>query len=151
MEIRKMREGDVAEAYSLICSSLDEHFAPEVVSYFLAQWPSGQVVACDLSGHVIGYLAGARLSSGRCSIALFCIGPAYRSRGIGTMMLERFRHFATMEGMSAIQLEVKESNLAARRFYTRNGFSVTETLPAFYNDGSTGIRMVSTRPAFQAN
>ncbi len=146
-----MREEDVAEAYSLICSSLDEYFAPEVVSYFLAQWPSGQVVACDFSGRVIGYLAGARLSNGRCSIALFCISPDYRSRGIGSMMLERFRHFATMEGMGTIQLEVKENNLAARRFYLRNGFNVTETLPSFYNDGSTGIRMVSTRAVYQVN
>ncbi len=151
MEIRRMREEDAGEAYSLICSSLDEYFAPEVVSYFLAQWPAGQVVACDFSGRVVGYLAGARLSHGRCSIALFCVNPSYRSRGIGTMMLERFRHFASMEGFPTVQLEVKERNEAARRFYLRNGFTVTETLPAFYNDGSAGVRMVSSRPSYQVN
>ncbi len=151
MEIRRMRETDAGDAYSLMCSSLDEYFAPEVVSYFLNQWPSGQVVACDFSGKVVGYLAGARLSSGRCSIALFCVSPDYRSRGIGTMMLERFRHFASMDGLGTVQLEVKENNLDARRFYLRNGFSVTETLPSFYNDGSTGIRMVSVSRAYQVN
>ncbi len=151
MEIRRMRDSDAAEAYSLMCTSLDEYFAPEVVSYFLNQWPSGQVVACDPSGRLVGYLAGARLSQGRCSIALFCVSPAYRSRGIGTMMLERFRHFATMDGLNTVQLEVKERNESARRFYQRNGFTVTETLPSFYNDGSTGIRMVSRSHAYQVN
>ena len=117
-----MRESDAKGAYAVMLSSLDEYYAPEVVQYFLMQWPAGQIVACDFSGKVIGYLAGARLGPGRASISLFCVDPAYRSKGIGSMMLARFRQSAMMEGAGTVQLEVKEYNDAAIRFYTRNGF-----------------------------
>ena len=46
--------------------------------------------------------------------------------------------------MRAVQLEVKSSNLGAIRFYERRGFIRAEELPGFYNDGSDGIRMVSS-------
>jgi len=144
MEIRIMRETDASGAYSVMVSSLDEYYAPEVVQYFLMQWPAGQIVACDFSGRIIGYLAGARLGPGRASVSLFCVDPAYRSKGIGSMMLSRFRQSAMMEGIGTIQLEVKENNASAIRFYTRNGFTVTERLERFYNDGSAGVRMVSS-------
>ena len=41
MEIRIMRETDANGAYSVMVSSLDEYYAPEVVQYFLMQWPAG--------------------------------------------------------------------------------------------------------------
>jgi len=151
MEIRIMRETDAQGAYSLMVSSLDEYYAPEVVQYFLMQWPSGQIVACDFSGRVIGYLAGARLGPGRASVSLFCVDPAYRSRGIGSMMLARFRQAAMMEGIGTIQLEVKENNASAIRFYTRNGFTVVERLERFYNDGSAGVRMISSGSSVRSN
>ena len=47
-----------------------------------------------------------------------------------------------MEGFSSIQLEVKERNTRAMDFYKRNGFVPIEYLESFYNDGSSGVRMV---------
>ncbi|MCQ2084730.1 MAG: GNAT family N-acetyltransferase [archaeon] len=142
MEIRKMRQGEEPSAYSLMCSSLDEYFAPEVVSYFMMQWSSGQIVAVDLFGHIVGYLAGARLPNGRASISLFCVDSNYRGKGVGSMMLNHFRQAAMMEGISSIQLEVKDGNTFAFEFYRKRGFVPTERLEAFYNDGSSGTRMV---------
>lgn len=151
MEVRVMRNEDEGGAYSVILRSLDEYYAPEVVSYFLMQWPAGQIVACDFTGKIIGYLAGARLGPGRCSVSLFCIDPLYRSKGVGSMMLSRFVQSALMEGITHIQLEVKENNTSAIRFYTKNGFTASERLENFYNDGSTGIRMVHTVSTVRAN
>lgn len=47
-----------------------------------------------------------------------------------------------MDGYSIIQLEVRTSNLLAKRFYEKRGFRVTERLCGFYNDGGDGYRMV---------
>lgn len=142
MEIRIMRQEDESQVYSLICSSLDEYFIPETVTYFRMQWGHGQIVATDFTGNIIGYLAGAKLPNGHASIHLFCIAEAYRRKGIGGMMLERFKQAAIMEGYSIIQLEVKEGNSSAYKFYSNKGFVPVERLSQFYNDGSSGIRMI---------
>lgn len=144
MEIRVMRETDGPQVYSVICESLDEYFLPETITYFRMQWPSGQIVASDFAGRIVGYLAGARLPNGRASVHLFAVSSGYRGRGIGSQLLARFRQSAAMEGYAEIQLEVKESNAAAFRFYSKRGFVPAERLESFYNDGSAGIRMVGS-------
>ncbi len=143
MEIRKMRAEDSAGVYALMCESLDSYFAPSVVEYFLMQWPGGQVVAVDPVGNIIGYVAGSRLSDSRASVALFCVKREYRRHGIGSALLERFRQAAAMDGARIIQLEVRETNAEAIGFYRRRGFMPTERIENFYEDGGTGIRMVS--------
>lgn len=137
-----MRSSDETAAYNLICSSLDEYFLPETVSFFRMQWPAGQIIAVDLFGNIIGYLAGAKLPNGRASVHLFAVAGPYRGKGIGSMMLDRFSQISAMEGLSEIQLEVKEGNDTAYRFYLKRGFVPIERLECFYNDGSAGIRMV---------
>jgi len=137
-----MRPADTGSAYSLMCRNLDEFFVPAVVDYFLMQWPSGQIVACEATGNIIGYLAGAKLDGGRSSVSLLCVDLAYRNRGIGSSLLNSFLRSARMEGIRSVQLEVRDTNVGAIRFYERRGFMVTEELPGFYNNGGNGIRMV---------
>ena len=141
MEIRLMRQEDETKVYALISNALDEYFRPEVVSFFRMQWPAGQIVACDFAGNVIGYLAGAKLPNGHASIHLFAVSEGFREQGVGTMILNRFRQSAVMEGFPVIQLEVKEGNTPVIEFYRRRGFKATQFLEGFYNDGSNGIRM----------
>ena len=149
IEIRFMRPSDADSVHSLIISSLDEYFSPEIPLYFLNQWPRGSFVASDFAGNIVGYIAGASLSGGRVSVSLLCVEHSSRGRGIGSALLGHLETSARMEGIRTIQLEVKTSNSQAIRFYERRGFMRTEVLPGFYNDGSDGIRMVSS--AFGAN
>ena len=144
VEIRLMRPGDAEAVHSLIGMSLDEYFSPEIPLYFLNQWSRGSFVAADFAGNVIGYIAGAVLSGMRASVSLFCVSPNARGRGIGSSLLAHLVNAARMEGIRTIQLEVKTVNTNAIRFYERRGFIRTEDLPAFYKDGSDGIRMVSS-------
>lgn len=137
-----MRHEDEAQAHSLICRSLEEYFLPETVSYFRMQWGHGQIVATDIFGRVIGYLAGAKLPNGHVSIHLFCVAEEHRGKGLGTIILERFKQAAIMEGYNVIQLEVKANNTSAYKFYSERGFVPVEKLDNFYNDGSSGIRMI---------
>jgi len=144
VEIRAMRPADAEAVHSLMMSSLDEFFSPEIPLYFLNQWPRGSFVAADFMGNMLGYVAGASLAGGRASVALLCVKASARGRGIGSALLRHLETAARMEGMRAVQLEVKSSNLGAIRFYERRGFIRAEELPGFYNDGSDGIRMVSS-------
>jgi ribosomal protein S18 acetylase RimI-like enzyme len=43
--------------------------------------------------------------------------------------------------MRTVELEVRKSNEAAIRFYTRYGFQITNLLARFYTDGEDGFKM----------
>lgn len=144
VEVRPMRPGDADAVHSLMASSLDEYFSPEIPLYFLNQWSRGSFVAADFAGNILGYIAGALLSGGRASVSLLCVDRNSRGRGIGSALLAHLLSAARMEGIRTVQLEVKTLNTNAIRFYERRGFTRTEALPAFYNDGSDGIRMVAS-------
>ena len=142
--IRKMSEKDADAVYRLMCRVLDQHFEPEVILYFMMQWPRGQYVSCDLFGNIDGFITGSRLSSGRVSVTLLGVDPRKRRTGIGSALLRSMRQAAAMEGFHTVQLEVRSDNTAVIEFYKRRGFSETERMPAYYTDGSDGLRMVSS-------
>lgn len=141
--IRRMAETDLQQVFAVLNLNLDDYFAPEVVGFFLAQWPEGQFVATSVTGQVIGALCGGRLGGGRASVSLLAVDAPYRGSGAGSALLEALRRQCVMEGIQRIQLEVRTTNTSAMGFYSRRGFRVTESLPSFYNDGGDGYRMVA--------
>jgi ribosomal protein S18 acetylase RimI-like enzyme len=58
-------------------------------------------------------------------------GPA-RRRGFGTRLLGEFLRRAQSEGATAIFLEVRESNHAARSLYEKWAFSESGRRPRYY-------------------
>ena len=54
------------------------------------------------------------------------VSPSLRSRGIGSALLAEVEIRARSAGCSRITLEVRAANHAARRLYTRQGFSGAE-------------------------
>ena len=139
--IRQATERDVEAVCALINSSLDQYFSPLVVGFFFAQWPTGQIVAEDVFGNLLGAICGSKLDSGRVSISLFAVDEAFRGKGIGTSLLDSFRRRCMMEGVGVMQLEVRSINLKAKGFYEAHGFSVIEYLENFYADGGDAYRM----------
>ena len=139
-----MRQDDADQAYEVLMSSLDEWYDRSVVDYFLMQWPSGQFVAVDLTGRVVGYIAGARLENGSASVSLLAVSEGCRNMGIGTRLLQSLMAAARISGIGRVQLEVRDTNRTAVRFYQRRGFAVTEHLRGFYNDGGDGLRMAAS-------
>ncbi|MDY0294081.1 MAG: N-acetyltransferase [Candidatus Methanomethylophilaceae archaeon] len=142
MLIREMVPEDAGEVYRITCASLDQYFNPNMFTFFRAQWPSGQLVAADLTGRPVGYICGSRSGIAKVNISMFAVSEGYRSKGIGGMLLEAFRSRAALEGAVTVTLEVRPSNEGALRFYKRHGFAVAEYLPRFYNDNGDAVRMV---------
>lgn len=137
-----MTGADLQQAFAVLNLNLDDYFAPEVIEFFLAQWPEGQFVATSVTGEVVGVLCGSRLSGGRASVALLAVDSRWRGEGVGTSLLDQVRRACMFSGIRTLQLEVRTTNASAIGFYTRRGFHIVETLPGFYNDGGSGYRMV---------
>ena len=51
------------------------------------------------------------------------VRPHRRGHGLGTLMIDQLLADATASGISAIEINVDESDVDAQRFYERHGFS----------------------------
>ncbi len=139
--IRRMEARDSEAMFAIARTALDEQFLPDVFLTLSQSWAEGQFVACDFSGHPIGFVCSARIDGGGVRIMLFAVAPGYQGLGIGTRLVEKTILQARLEMRRFITLEVRKENLRARRFYSRFGFSATDYLPAYYNDGGDAVRM----------
>ena len=141
--IRAMEVSDLDNVYGLLSRTLDQYYAPEALSFFLAQWPQGQFVAVDYCGRTVGFIFGALLPGNRTTVSLLGVDSNNRGCGIGTALLEHFKRASVMWGSPVIQLEAR-ANSPACSFYRKRGFLETENLSAFYNDGGDAVRMICT-------
>jgi [ribosomal protein S18]-alanine N-acetyltransferase len=62
------------------------------------------------------------------------IRPAWRGQGLGTRLLRRVLTEARRLGARRATLEVRASNLGARRLYERFGFVIAATRPGYYSN-----------------
>lgn len=143
VQIREYRPTDLDRVYEIAMKSFDEFYDPSVFDYFRAQWPSGQLVACDIHDVPIGFLTATKMSGRRVRIMMLGVIPEFRNKGTGQMLLDRFRMTSLLEGNVTIVLEVRMTNTDARRFYRRNGFIETDILRDYYRDGGDGVHMIA--------
>lgn len=145
--IRRAMISDSSEINRIVNYNLDDYFSPEVIDFFLMQWPNGQFVASDYMGNPIGVLLSTRILDNCVSITLLAVNADARSKGIGTALMNRFRQECLMNGIKVISLEVRTTNVKAIKFYQKHNFLICETMENYYNDGGSAYRMSS--PVFK--
>ena len=99
---------------------------PEYLEYDL------MVAACD--GRVAGFAVARRLVQGESELLNLAVDPAFRRRGVGRRLVEAL----TAGHPGVLWLEVRESNLGARKFYKSLGFCEAGCRPGYYADASEG-------------
>jgi ribosomal-protein-alanine N-acetyltransferase len=60
--------------------------------------------------------------------------PSHRRRGVAGAIFEALLAHPRAEGAAIVTLEVRATNLAAQRFYQRNGFREIAMRPRYYPD-----------------
>jgi [ribosomal protein S18]-alanine N-acetyltransferase len=78
----------------------------------------------------------------RAHLSLLAVRLEYQDQGVGRRMLDWLTESALTAGISSIHLELRERNLAARRFYLRQGFAETARIPGYYRGVETAVRML---------
>jgi [ribosomal protein S18]-alanine N-acetyltransferase len=74
------------------------------------------------------------------------VDPRCRGQGIGGLLVRDVaRRLPTR--ITTLSLEVRHDNVAARGLYARLGFTLHESLPAYYPDGGDGVRLRAPRQA----
>ena len=74
--------------------------------------------------------------AGELQIANFAVKPEYRKLGIGRMLLTHVMQLARENDCATAFLEVRASNLAARKLYRRLGFEEDGVRARYYSPGN---------------
>ena len=141
LRIRLFSPLDVNGVSSLVRTTLGEAYPPTLYLDLYHWWREGFVVA-ENSGQIIGFVAGVVSSPGHARILMLAVETPYRRQGIGTQLMTSFMRECAMKGMKTVELEVRQSNNDAVRFYQNHGFQLSHTLPRFYTDGEDGFKLI---------
>ena len=93
----------------------------------------GVVLAAEEAGKFCGFVC-ARAVAGKWEIENVVVGAEFLRRGIASELVRELIQRAQSEGASAILLEVRESNVPARRLYEKHGFCEIGRRRAYYRD-----------------
>ncbi len=74
-------------------------------------------------------------------LILLAVRPRMRRRGLARELLAWLEHTADVAGIRKIELEVRERNSGARRFYREQGYKSGPSIPRYYDGIETAVRM----------
>jgi ribosomal-protein-alanine N-acetyltransferase len=102
-------------------------------------------VCAWLGGRIVAY-AGMWIVVDEAHITTFAVDPAWRRRGIGDRLLMALLDLAIARGARDATLEVRVSNVAARRLYENFGFRPIGIRPRYYTDDGEDALVMTTPP-----
>jgi [ribosomal protein S18]-alanine N-acetyltransferase len=124
---------------------------------FSAPWPDDAYRSEIETNHLATYLvvtvgdevvafAGTWLMVDEAHITTFAVDPRWRRRGIGERLLLTLLDVAIERGAREATLEVRLSNVAARRLYEKYGFRPVGLRPRYYSDNGEDALIMTTEP-----
>jgi ribosomal-protein-alanine N-acetyltransferase len=95
--------------------------------------PRRVMLVMEEESAVQAFLVGRALNA-EWEIENIAVADSRRRRGLGRQLLEEFLRFSQGEGAETIFLEVRESNLAARKLYEKCGFAENGRRQRYYKE-----------------
>ncbi|OQB49261.1 MAG: N-acyltransferase YncA [Firmicutes bacterium ADurb.Bin153] len=127
MSARHVKAVARIEEQSFACPWSEAAFEAE-----LANRAARYIVAIE-DGAVVGYAGYWRIFD-EAHITNVAVRPDMRGKGHGRRVMEELVKLAKSEGVSAMTLEVRVSNLTARALYASMGFASAGIRPDYYED-----------------
>lgn len=103
-------------------------------SHYEHAFSSGRMVlVIEENSAVLGFIVG-RGGTGAWEIENIAVSGGARRRGLGTRLLGEFLHQIRSSGASEVFLEVRESNVAARKLYEKWAFIEAGRRKSYYQN-----------------
>jgi ribosomal-protein-alanine N-acetyltransferase len=123
----------------IIEQGLQWSWTPERVGRCILS-PDINVVTAKNDGDLLGF--GIMFyGNNKAHLNLLGVDAGWRSHGIGSRLLEWLESCALTAGLESCQLELRESNTKARRFYLLHGYSEIDRVQGYYQQRENAIRM----------
>jgi len=133
LTIRPMQSGDIDAVAGLEVEVYPQPWSSKVFREELALPNRRYVVAEDGTGTIVGY-AGLLLVEDDAHITTLAVDPQVRRRRLGSRLMLALVDASLAAHARHLTLEVRMSNLSARRLYERFGFAPVGIRKNYYRD-----------------
>jgi ribosomal-protein-alanine N-acetyltransferase len=142
IRVRDLRQGDMSSILDIEYRCFKDPYPLSLLNHLHKMHPDGFMVA-ELNNRIVGYVIGVIRWGLTGHILAIGVDPPFRRKGVGTALMANILDRLRRKGAREVRLEVRKSNLAARRFYLELGFMEREEVPHYYEDGETAVVMTS--------
>jgi len=145
LHMRPMTEEDLPFVQLIEGASFTTPWPPHAYRQELESNRLAHYLVALIGERVVGY-GGIWLMVDEAHITTFAVHPSFRRRRIGERMLIALLDLAVDRGAREATLEVRLSNLAARRLYEKYGFRPVGIRPRYYSDNQEDALIMTTEP-----
>ncbi len=139
-KLRLFRPADLNRILEIEENSFSsEAFSEETFLRLFKRFPDFFFVA-ELDDEIVGYMTTCNLGH-KGHVASIAIAPAFRNKGIGSVLANFTFEKLKAKGAKYVELEVRVTNQEALDFWKRLGFSRFGISRRFYGDGEDALRM----------
>jgi ribosomal-protein-alanine N-acetyltransferase len=149
--IRRATPKDISSVIAINWASLPEHYSDSFFDERLEESPETFLVAEDEPGKIQAYIM-CRIEYGFSNVRRYGLARKghivsvavledHRNAGLGTALCEEAISGMKERGCSEVYLEVRVSNEAAVKLYTKIGFKTVSTHRGYYRDGEDAYLM----------
>jgi [ribosomal protein S18]-alanine N-acetyltransferase len=138
MELADLPSVHVIERSSFIVPWPDDAYRNELLTNRLASY-----IVARSGDDVVGF-AGLWVMVDEAHITTFAVDPRWRRRGIGERLLLALLELAVARRAREATLEVRLSNMAARRLYEKYGFRPVGIRPRYYSGNGEDALIMTT-------
>jgi ribosomal-protein-alanine N-acetyltransferase len=143
--IEAMRIEDLPAVQAIEQASFTTPWPPHAYRSELETNRLARYLVVRAGDEVVGY-GGLWLMVDEAHITTFAIHPAWRRRRLGERLLLAMLDIAREQHAREATLEVRLSNLAARRLYEKYGFRPVGLRPNYYSDDREDALIMTTEP-----
>ena len=140
MALDDLRAVHAIERASFTVPWPDDAYRNELLTNRLASY-----VVARAADTVVGF-AGLWVMVDEAHVTTFAVDPRWRRRGVGERLLLALLHIAVARRAREATLEVRLSNMPARRLYEKYGFRPVGIRPRYYSDNGEDALIMTTEP-----
>ena len=143
--IEPMRLDDLEAVHRIELSSFSSPWPPNAYRSELETNRLASYLVARVDGEIVAY-GGMWLMVDEAHITTFAVHPAWRRQRVGERLLLAFLDLAVARHAREATLEVRLSNIAARRLYEKYGFRPVGLRPRYYSDDGEDALIMTTEP-----
>ena len=141
--VASMELEDVAAVQAIEQASFSAPWPPNAYETELRTNRLAQYLVIRVESEIVGY-AGLWLMVDEAHVTTFAIHPDWRRRRLGERLLLSLLDIAIARRAAEATLEVRLSNLPARRLYEKFGFRPVGIRPRYYTDNNEDALIMTT-------
>jgi [ribosomal protein S18]-alanine N-acetyltransferase len=143
--VEPMRLDDLPAVHAIELASFSAPWPPHAYRSELESNRLAHYLVVRADERIAAY-GGMWLMVDEAHITTFAVHPAWRRQRIGERLLLAFLDLAVHRGAHEATLEVRLSNLPARKLYEKYGFRPVGLRPRYYSDNQEDALIMTTSP-----